>query len=396
VKNLVAPLRLRSSLGDHAGRVTWLELFFDLIFVAAVAQVAEPLREHYSVGEVLRLIPLFVLIWWAWTGHALFSTRFDGDDVAQRVLTLLQMFAVAAMAANAKEALDSRASAGFAAAYAAVRLVLVGQYFRARRVPGAGPLATRYLVGHGIAAVVWLISSLLPPPGRFWLWAGAFVIDLSTPWFALRHSVRVPPDASHLPERFGLFVLILLGDSVVAVMQGMESQEEWAPGAAASAFLGMSILFVLWWWYFEGVGGASAQPVRTRSDATRFHLWSYAHLPLCLGVIVAGVGLRRIVTVASRAQLDSVEALILTSALAAAMVAMTVVGGTAVGRTRRAGWIAHLSLAAVTVAVGLRVTSPVPLIVALAALSVLQLTASLVPAHRFRPWPASRLAEVTR
>ena len=101
MKNLVAPLQLRSSLGDHARKVTWLELFFDLIFVAAVAQVAEPLREHYSIGEVLRLVPLFVLIWWAWTGHALFSTRFDGDDVVQRVLTLLQMFAVAAMAANA-------------------------------------------------------------------------------------------------------------------------------------------------------------------------------------------------------------------------------------------------------------------------------------------------------
>jgi low temperature requirement protein LtrA len=113
----IAPLRVRST-GEAGRKVTWLELFFDLIFVAAVAQVAEPLRDHYSVIGLVRFIPLFALIWWAWTGHTVFSTRFDTDDVIQRGLTLVQMFAVAAMAANAKDALDSCSSAGFAAAYA--------------------------------------------------------------------------------------------------------------------------------------------------------------------------------------------------------------------------------------------------------------------------------------
>ena len=110
--------------------MTWLELFFDLIFVAAVAQVAEPLRYEYTIDGLARFAPLFLLIWWAWTGQSVFSTRFDTDDVVQRGLTLVQVFVVAAMAANAKDALDSRSSAGFAAAYAAVRLVLVAQYMR--------------------------------------------------------------------------------------------------------------------------------------------------------------------------------------------------------------------------------------------------------------------------
>src|SRR5207245_11803375 len=103
-------------------------------------------------------------------GHTVFSTRFDTDDVIQRGLTLVQMFAVAAMAANAKDALDSRSSAGFAAAYAAVRFILVALYFRARQVPDARPLATRYLVGHGSAALLWLTSAFVPAPERFWLW----------------------------------------------------------------------------------------------------------------------------------------------------------------------------------------------------------------------------------
>lgn len=75
MRRFVTPLRLRSLAGGNAGRkVTWLELFFDLIFVAAVSQVAGPLHEHYSVDGLVRFVPLFVLIWWAWTGHAVFST----------------------------------------------------------------------------------------------------------------------------------------------------------------------------------------------------------------------------------------------------------------------------------------------------------------------------------
>jgi hypothetical protein len=225
---LVVPLRIRST-GEAGRKVTWLELFFDLIFVAAVGEVAEPLRHDYALAELARFAPLFILIWWAWMGHTVFSTRFDTDDVVQRGLTFVQIFAVAAMAANAKDALDSRSSAGFAAAYAAVRFVLVAQYVRARHVSDARALTVRYGTGHGAAALLWLLSALTPAPARFWIWALAFAIDLGTPWLAVPHSIKVPPDAAHLPERFGLFTLILLGESVVAVMQGMESQENWPP-----------------------------------------------------------------------------------------------------------------------------------------------------------------------
>src|SRR3982751_2599879 len=76
---------------DHAHRrVTWMELFFDLIFVAAVAEVGAPLAADYSPAGLLRYGFLFVLIWWAWSGHTLYSTRFDHDDLPQRLLILLQ------------------------------------------------------------------------------------------------------------------------------------------------------------------------------------------------------------------------------------------------------------------------------------------------------------------
>jgi low temperature requirement protein LtrA len=379
VSTLVAPLRIRSA-GEAGRRVTWLELFFDLVFVAAVAQVAEPLRHDFSIAGLVHFTVLFVLIWWAWTGHSLFSTRFDTDDFVQRGLTLLQMFVVAAMAANAKDALDSRSSAGFAAAYAAVRLILVAQYVRAGQVAEARPLTVRYLAGHGSAAVLWLASALVPAPERFWIWGVAFAIDLGTPWLALTHSVRVPPDAAHLPERFGLFTLILLGESVVAVMRGMESQEDWTPTAATCAFAGMTILFLIWSWYFDGASGASEQPVRTRRDAVRFHIWSYAHFPLALGIVTVGVGIQRIVTVACHTALAQSDASILALGAGSVMAAMGVIAACRPRRSRGLrSSIATAALTVATVAAGVigAAQPPVVVVLTLSGLCALQLAMSL-------------------
>jgi low temperature requirement protein LtrA len=296
-------VRLHSVATAPGRKVTWLELFFDLVFVAAVAQVAEPLRTHYSFDELTRLVPLLLLVWWAWTGRAVFSTRFDSDDAIQRSLTFLEMFAVAVMAANARESLESRSSAGFAAAYSGVRLLLLVHYWRATGVHAARGLTTTYLVGHGAAAILWLASSLMSPVARLATWLVAFAIDLTTPWLAVGHNVRVPPHPAHLPERFGLFTLILLGESVVAVMRGIESQETWSLRAATSALTGIAVLFAIWWWYFDRAHATGEHHVRSRRDAVRLHVWSYAHFPLYLGIVIAGVGLQRVVALAGHSPL---------------------------------------------------------------------------------------------
>ena len=127
------------------------------------------------------------------------------------------------------------------------------------------------------------------------VWAVALLIDLGTPWTTVGHTVTAPPDAEHLPERVGLFTIILLGESVIAVMHGMESQEHWSVPAASAAFLGMGMTFFLWWLYFERVDAAGARRVACRRSAVRFHLWTYAHLPLYVGMIVSAVGVQRII-----------------------------------------------------------------------------------------------------
>jgi low temperature requirement protein LtrA len=318
-------------------RVTWTELFFDLIFVAAVAEVGAPLAKDYSPAGLLRYSFLFILIWWAWSGHTLYSTRFDHDDAVQRALTLLQCFIAAVMAANAKEALDSRSSAGFGAAYAGMRVVLVVQYLRARSVPETRALTTSYAIGFGVAALLWIVSALLDAPARYWIWGVALAIDFLTPWLAAKHSLRFPPDATHFPERFGLFTIILLGEFVAAVMRGIESQEYWSFPAAATAFSSMAFAFVLRWWYFDVAESASTRHVRSRRQAILFQIWHYAHLPMFLGIGIAGVGFQRMISLDGDEHLSRGAGWILCSAVALLTAALIGMGATSEASQRSRG-----------------------------------------------------------
>jgi low temperature requirement protein LtrA len=107
-------------------------------------------------------------------------------------------------------------------------------------------------------------------------------------------------------------------------MQGMESQENWPPAAALSAILGMGVPFLICWWYFDRTAGTE-QRVRTRRDAVRLHVWTYAHFPLYLGIVVVGVGIQRVVTAASHYAVSESERLILATGAATVLAAMTMI-----------------------------------------------------------------------
>ena len=329
------------SSGGHR-RVTWLELFFDLVFVAAVAQAGAPLSHDYSPAGLFSYSFLFLLIWWARSGHTLYSTRFDHDDLVQRVLILVQCFIAAVMAANAKEALDSDSSAGFGAAYAGMRIVLVIQYLRARRVPETRQLTTRYAIGFGIAALLWIVSATLPVPARYWVWGLALFVDFLTPWLAVTHSMRFPPDATHFPERFGLFTIILLGEFVAAVMRGIESQEYWSFAAASTAFLGMTFVFIVRWWYFDVAHSANERHIRSRRQAAIFQVWHYAHLPMFLAIGVSGVGFERMISLQAGEELTRGEISILCAAVSVLMAALIVIGATSEASRPRTGRVRYL------------------------------------------------------
>lgn len=306
--------------------MSWLELFFDLVFVAAIAQIGTPLAAHYSFAELGRYAGFLLVVWWAWHGYAVYATRFDNDDLAERAATVLQMVAVLFMAANAEEGIDSESSAGFAAAYAVMRVILAGRYVRARRRPGARRLALDYATGFGVAAAVWLVSSLVPAPWRFGCWVVALVLDLGTARVASRHTLALPPHATHLPERFGLFTLILLGEGMVAVMKGILHQPVWSVRAAATALSAVGLLCAVWWGYFEAAGAADHRHVRCDDDCRSLTVWSHAHLPLYLGVAVLGIGAEHAIVGGGWQTLSGEETWLVVLAIALTGLAIAILG----------------------------------------------------------------------
>jgi low temperature requirement protein LtrA len=277
-------------------RATWLELFFDLVFAAAIAEVSGVLSSNYTPAGLAHFGFLFLMIWSAWMGHTLFSSRFDTDDWIQRLLTLGQMFLVAVMAVNAEGPFGGRASAGFAAAYGGMRLVLAAQYLRARARPAPRDLAGSFALLVGGGATLWLGGALLPPPAGILVWGMALTLDLATPWLLHDRTGRQPHHPAHLPERFGLFTLILLGESLAAMMAGMKQHETWSVPAAVAALSGIVIAFGIWWSYFHVIRGADPRAVRSAREARLEQRWIWSHVPLGFGIALSAVGVEHMIT----------------------------------------------------------------------------------------------------
>lgn len=288
------PPKLRREECEEGERsATWLELFFDLVFVVAIAQLAHNFNEEYSLLGLAKLGVLFVPVWWCWIGATFYDTRFDNDGLVDRLITLIQMAIAATMAANIHHGLDS-SSVGFALSYIAFRVVLICQYLHAGyHVPQARALTSWYAIGFTGSIVLWVASIFVPLPWRFVLWGLGLIIDFATPLTAGKKVVRVPPDMAHTTERIGLFTIIVLGESIVAVVGGV-SGKEWTPISIAIALLGLSIAFSFWWMYFDTVDESPLSAMRKGKMRVAL-TWLYSHLPLAIGLTATGVGVEKMI-----------------------------------------------------------------------------------------------------
>ncbi len=329
------PPRLRVSKSSAEERhATWLELFFDLVFVVAVSQLAQNLNRDVSLSGFLNFVTLFVPVWWAWIGAAFYATRFDTDDLGYRLLTLGQMLAIAALSVNVHDGLG-KSSAGFALSYAAVRGVLILQYLRAGwHVVTARPLTTRYIYGFSVAAVIWLVSAFVPIPMRFVLWVLGLTLDMATPLSAWQLHAQLPPDTSHLLERFGLFTLIVLGESIAAVINGIAIQP-WNLWSGIAAAFGLVLAFSLWWIYFDYIDDAAILATRVPRRIWLFEVWLYTHLLLVIGLTATGVGVQNTVLNASYLVLPGGARWLLCSAVAIYLLALGVIYLTNISTKRK-------------------------------------------------------------
>src|SRR5881398_279768 len=159
----------------HVRRPDWTELFFDLIFAAAISQLSTPLDADFSFPGIARYAFLLALVFLAWFGYTAFSTQYAIDDILQRTLTIGQVFLVAVMAANATSGLSSKEAAGFGAAYGGVRAILALQYIRVRRLGDCRSFVSLRIAGLIFCALIWASSALLPAPQRYAGWAVALL-----------------------------------------------------------------------------------------------------------------------------------------------------------------------------------------------------------------------------
>lgn len=284
----LAPPRLRTPDTDEIEerRATWLELFFDLVFVVTVAQASYLLTDHLTLSRLLGYLGIFVPIWWAWMGFTFYANRFDTDDLPYRLLVLLAMLAIASLAVNTRHAL-SGASSGFAVSYIAVRLVLLTLYARARRhVPRARRLTSIFLTMFGLAVVVWCLSLLVGTPARYWLWGVALTFELAAPLFAWRAMPNTPIHPRHIPERFGLLTIIVLGESVFAVVVAT-ANVSWRASTVTAALAGFVIASCLWWIYFDFLDETLVQ--RSILAGLTF---TYSNFLVIAGLALLGTGVK--------------------------------------------------------------------------------------------------------
>ena len=281
-----APRIRRPEEGERPS--SWLEFFFDLVFVVAIDQVARRLQHDVSGQSALLYFALYAPVWWAWVGFVLYTDRFGTDDVGDRFLTLLQIGAVLVIASAASEATAERAPA-FAAAYGAFRLILAVRYaIAAHFVRDARRECARQSSGFALAAIIWIASAFVPPPWRFWMWGAGLAIDVLTPFASPRMHAIVPPFAGHIEERFGTFIYITLGEGFVGLVEAMRDHP-WSGQLFAISALSLIIGFSIWWGFFDSLDQAPIKEVRDSGRTRPFKIFVFSHLPLAAGV--AGLGM---------------------------------------------------------------------------------------------------------
>jgi low temperature requirement protein LtrA len=273
--------------------VTVLELFFDLCFVVAVAEAGAGL--HHAIAEdhvgngVLSYALVFFGIWWAWMNFTWFASAYDTDDLPYRLTTLVQIVGALILAAGVPRAMERRDFTVIVVGYVIMRLAMVVQWLRAASGdPERRPSSLRYAVGITLLQVAWIARLAIPSEG--WGLATFVVLaagELSVPLIAER-AVPTTWHPHHIAERYGLFTLIVLGETVLASTVAIQSaiDTEATLGDLATIVAGgLLTVFAMWWVYFAKEAGPPLTSLRAVAT------WGYGHYLVFGSAAAVGAGL---------------------------------------------------------------------------------------------------------
>lgn len=281
-------LRTDEDFRQHRA-VSSLELFFDLVFVVVISRLAHHLGGHLEAGGVLGFAVQFLAVFWVWNSFTYYTERFESDGLENRLLAFLAIVPVAGLAVFGEEGLGAT-YVGFALAYLVARAVNQLSWVRAGvHVPAFRPVATRFVMGYAVVIAVVLVSFAATGVARVALFTLAVVVDIATPYATVAQQSALPQlSTSKFPERFALFTIIVLGESVVGVIVGLSELQAGGvldgPGIVAGV-LGLAVGFSLWWAYFDFVARRPPKPVFVIAL-----FWVYLHLAALTAITATGVG----------------------------------------------------------------------------------------------------------
>jgi low temperature requirement protein LtrA len=270
---------------------TPLELLFDLCFVVAMAQCAaayhHELVEGHVADGVVGFLGGFFAVWWGWMNFTWFSSAHDSDDVTHRVLTLIQMAGALVLAAGVSRAVEDGNFGIAVVGYVVMRMGLVLSWLRvARRHPEGRVRALRFAGGITVLQVLWVARLGLPEEIGLVTFAVLAVGEMVVPMWAesaLRQPLFHP---HHIEERYGLFTILVLGESLLAATIGFREAID-AGGASTELIVigiaGLVIAFGCWWLYFDHPGHLSPTPEQG-------FRWGYGHVLVFAALAALGAG----------------------------------------------------------------------------------------------------------
>ncbi|MGF1426783.1 low temperature requirement protein A [Kitasatospora sp. LaBMicrA B282] len=282
---------------DAERHASWLELFFDLLFVAIVAQLAHGLVGHATVGRVLAVAGLFCPLWWFWVSFSYFSDAEERDTPAHRIGVLAMMAGLVVCGGGIAGALHGD-PALFALGSGLARLTRTVQWVLTVRSRVGRRTALRTAAPYLASGTLWLVSAATPTPACYLLWSAALLLEVVPALLAATATTgpaRDAIDGPHLVERFGLFVIIALGEGIAQIVAALGVAGHAHAPEVLTALAAFVLLCAVWWLYFDFGNAAALTMLQARSD----EVWplirngfAFGHVLLVGGIVAlsAGVG----------------------------------------------------------------------------------------------------------
>lgn len=288
---VVRPMLPRSA-HEHHRVSTPLELFFDLVFVVAIAfagaQLHHAISANHAAQGALGFVLVFFAIWWAWMGFTWFASAFDNDDVPYRIAVWVQMGGALVMAAGVVAAFEHQDWRTVTLGYVLMRLALVAQWLRAAAQSGTHrATCRRYALGVSLVQLGWIAQLWVPPPWGLLSFGVLVLCEMAVPVWAERAGAT-PWHPHHIAERYGLMTIIVLGESVLAAATAIQkavAQHLWSAELVLFCVGALLIMFCMWWMYFEDEVADHLTDLRTA------FFWGYGHLVVFAAAAATGAGL---------------------------------------------------------------------------------------------------------